>query len=143
MICSDGHRDSGFLPLFMSMEILKNHLLSKFCKVHKKYAWNIFTTVAHPKRRPADGQQDAGPKKPPRAPIIGVLPCSPSSYLPFSFYFLCSLSLQPQLRDATSPWGQWPWPFGGVIIQVSGSNEIILSNEAAYLCPPLSPNFLP
>lgn len=96
-----------------------------------------------PKRRPTDGQQDAGPKKPPRAPIIGVLPCSPSSYLPFSFYFLCSLSLQPQLRDATSPWGQWPWPFGGVIIQVSGSNEIILSNEAAYLCPPLSPNFLP
>lgn len=98
-------------------------------------------TCPPPKCRPAEGQQEAGPKKTPQAPIIGVLPCSPFSYLPFSFYFFCSLSLQPQFRGATSPWGQWPWPLGGVIIQVSDSNEIILSNEAAYLCPPLSPHF--
>lgn len=35
LIFSDGYFDSGFLPLFMSMETLKNHLLTKFCKVHR------------------------------------------------------------------------------------------------------------
>lgn len=36
LICSDGHLNSGFLPLSMSMEILKNQLLGTFCKEPKK-----------------------------------------------------------------------------------------------------------
>jgi hypothetical protein len=35
------HLDSEFLLLLLSMEILKNHLLGKFCNVNKKYRWNI------------------------------------------------------------------------------------------------------
>lgn len=41
LVCSDGHLDSGFLPLYMSMETLKNHLLTKFkkiCMEHQKPA---------------------------------------------------------------------------------------------------------
>lgn len=41
MLCSHGYLDSGFLTLSMSMEILKNPPLSKFCKVDRKYAQNI------------------------------------------------------------------------------------------------------
>ena len=35
LVCSDRHLDSGFLPLFMSMETSKNHLLTK---LKQKYA---------------------------------------------------------------------------------------------------------
>lgn len=63
----------------------------------------------------------------------------PQSWVHSTFSALDPCSLRSEVLTALGEKG--PGSLEGVIIQVSGSNEIILSNEAATSALPLSLNF--